>query len=742
MTFRILFLLGMLSVIPMQAQVKSVSYAWKSVEITGGGFVPGIIFHPTEKNLKYCRTDMGGAYRWDESVKKWMPLLDWLTDVDRNLMGVESIAVDPNDPNMLYMACGTSTRSNGAILRSTDRGKTFQRINVPFKMGGNERGRGNGERMMVDPNNSNIVYMGTRINSLWRSTDKGLTWEQVQNFPDITEAVPEQAVNARPAFNTSGGSGIVFVAFDPASAQRGQASNTIFAGVSLRDRANLYCSKDAGKTWQEVAKHPQQYRPTHGIIDTQGNLVVSYGSEPGPNPSVMKDGGIWRYNIRSGVWTDITPEKPDPEKRPFGYAAVSVDQKNPNHMIASTFGRVGDTDDIFRTTDGGRTWKSVLLHNAVMDNSIAPYVSSVPLHWMFDVEIDPANPDHAMFVMGYGGWETFNLSDIDKHQPIRWTLMGRGIEETVPLELLSPPQGAHLLTAIGDYAGFAHWDLDDATKSTHFVRPYFGNTNGFDCAAKQPSHVVRVGISSGHHPSKPVGYSDDYGMTWTEVASVPERCQSGHIAVAADASAWVWAPNRAPVYYTTDRGITWIKCEGIPDNTRVIADKFNPKVFYGLAIFEGKLYTSTDGGKTFTAKEVNLTKELPKPGNRGDTRGGQDRVYAAPDKEGDLWIAAFDGLYHKNAKGVFEKKGHVQEIYGFGFGKAAPAVNYSAIYLAGIVDGVVGIFRSDDMAQNWVRINDDTHQYGSVFHVTGDPKKYGRVYIGTHGRGALYADPM
>jgi len=175
-------------------QNEATPYTWKNVTTAGGGFVPGIVFHHSEPGVKYCRTDMGGAYRWIADDEKWEPLLDWLSYEDMNLMGVESIALDPEDPDRVYLACGTYTNpasGNGAILWSDNRGETFHRTDLPFKLGGNENGRGNGERMMVDPNNSDIIYLGTRHDGLWRSTDKALTWSPVSTFPDVSEDPPK-----------------------------------------------------------------------------------------------------------------------------------------------------------------------------------------------------------------------------------------------------------------------------------------------------------------------------------------------------------------------------------------------------------------------------------------------------------------------------------------------------------------------------------------------------------------------
>jgi hypothetical protein len=766
--FLFLFLLTNL---PLSAQVPSAPYLWKNVQMTGGGFVDGIVFHPTAKGVCYCRTDMGGAYRRNPQTLRWEPLLDWLSYDDTNLMGVESIALDPSDPGRVYLACGTYTNSrapNGAILRSDDRGHTFHRTNVPFKMGGNEDGRGNGERLSVDPSNGNILYMGTRNAGLWRSTDRSANWEKVTGFPDFSEPAPvpdrtRDSLRRGPMPNA--GCGIVFTLFDPRSGSPGKGSSIIFAGVSLINRENLFRSTDAGKTWLPIPGQPQQYRPVHAVLASDGKLYITYGSSPGPSP--MINGGVWKFDTHTSVWTEITPDKPDPEKRGFGYAGLSVQSGNPKVILVSTFNRYGNKggEDIYRTTDCGITWKPVFASGGKYNYAKAPYIKNTGIHWLFDVELDPFDPDHAIFTTGYGGHETFNLTRMDRNKPTTWEAMATGIEESVALELLSPPEGARLITAIGDYSGFVHRNPDKPAKDGNFSNPRFGNTNSLACAENRPEIIVRTGRATNENPGKSIGFSTDGGKTWQPTDTLPHpQASLGRIAVSSDGKAWIWAPDPVrgfgfgsgqgggrsrqpqvlPVYLTNDQGKTWSECKGLPGNTRVVADKVNPSKFYAMSLFEGILYTSIDGGVNFNKQKLNLPGPLPEAGgNRGDRRGGQDWIYATPGKVGDLWIAAFDGLYHSPDSGnTFLKMDKVSQIHGFGFGKGAPVSTFPALYLIGTVDGTRGIFRSDDTAQNWVRINDDQHQWGLLLHITGDPRKYGRVYVGTHGRGTVYGDPV
>ncbi len=316
---------------------------------------------------------------------------------------------------------------------------------------------------------------------------------------------------------------------------------------------------------------------------------------------------------------------------------------------------------------------------------------------------------------------------------------------TVALALLSPAQGPHLISAIGDYGGFTHWDLDKPAPEGSSAPPRMGNTTGLDAASIAPQIIVRVGDNAEHKPDGNIGYSLDSGRAWQPTAASPApRAHAGSVAVSADGATWVWTPDRSAPFVTRDHGATWQPAQGLATGQRVIADPVNPHVFYALSPRDAKLLRSSDSAATFTAIATNLP---PVSGTRGDPRGGQDRLYATPGRSGDLWFAAFDGLYRAqhppsgSEPVTFTKLPGVDEIHAFGFGKAAPGSAYPTLYLVGAVHGQPGIFRSLDRARTWVRINDNQHQWGLVLQIAGDPRIFGRVYVGTHGRGIFYGDP-
>jgi hypothetical protein len=718
-------------------------YVWKNVVILGGGFVTGIVFNPTQRNLVYARTDVGGAYRWDADAGAWMPLLDWVSQPDWNLQGVESLATDPIEPSRLYVAAGTYTNpdvSDGEMLTSTDRGRTWQRTPMPFKMGGNEAGRGNGERLAVDPHHSSILYFGSRRDGLWQSTNYGKSWHRVESFPNVPDgSAAFQHAPESGRFNyLAQAVGIVFVRFDPAGGHLGEPTATLYAAVS-RSGESLFRSRDAGVTWNPVPGQPTRFRPNRADLSADGSLYITYADEPGPNR--MGDGAVFKLDTKTGVWTDVTPEIPSPATGSgFGYAAVCVDPSDPKTVVVTTWNRGHPFDEIFRSKNGGVTW-TTLLEKATWDHAGAPYTQTMHHHWMSTVAIDPFDSNHLLFTTGYGIWATRNATEADAGGRTVWRFDDRGLEETVPLALISPPEGAHLVSGLGDIDGFRHDDLDSSPAQGRFDAPGYKNTEWLDFAGRAPGVLVRSGTTYGN--DRILGaYSRDGGVHWRGFQTEPPRPEpgdrfgTGPIAVSADGGVMVWTTRRNRPYVTRDDGATWQAAEGAPLDLRPVADRVEPSTFYGFDVGEGVLYVSRNGGATFEAKERGLPAQR---GRRWPTYGD---LQAVPDRAGELWLSIDRTLWHFAARpGMGAARiTTADEVTSIGFGKPAAGADYPSIFIVGKVKGTSGIFLSEDQAATFRRINDDAHGYGSASHVTGDPRIFGRVYFATGGRGIVYGD--
>ncbi|MGW7438019.1 RICIN domain-containing protein [Streptomyces sp. NPDC054849] len=674
-------------------------YVWNNAQVVGGGYVTGLVFNPREKGLLYARTDMGGAYRWDAAAEQWIPLTDWLGEKDWNLLGIDSLATDPVDPARLYLATGTYTNNwagNGAILRSTDRGRTFQRTDLPFKLGANEDGRGAGERLAINPAESGTLLLGTRKNGLWRSTDHGVTWSQVSSFP-----VKDGA---------SSGAGISFVTYGPAG------SRTVYVGVADKS-TSLYRSTDGGSTWQAVSGQPTGQMPQHGVLSGDGSLYLTYADSVGPNGATA--GSVWKHTPTGGAWKNVSPSSGS-----HGFSGLAVDPQKPSTVMVTTLDRWWPEDELYRSTDGGTTWKAQAA-NSVRDASAAPYVGTGVGHWMTALAIDPFDSGHVLYGTGSGIWRSKDAMAADSGGTSHWTVGSRGLEETALMDVIAPPGGATVVTAMGDLGGFRHDSLT-RVPSGRLDKPMMITSTDIDFAQSNPSVMVRVGRGGAQDGA----YSTDGGSSWNGFMSEPVGgADSGHIALAADGSAIVWTQAGQAPYRSTDKGASWSKVSGLGTGAVVVADRSSAKTFYSLA--GGALYASTDGGATFTARATNLPA---------------GRLASVPGIAGDLWIAGgTGGLLHSTDGGrTFATLSTVKSASALGFGKAAPGADHQALYLIGTVKDVSGVFRSTDKGVTWLRVNDDAHQWGSIAGVgviAGDPDTYGRVYVGTNGRGLQYGDP-
>ncbi|SDG15314.1 T9SS type A sorting domain-containing protein [Chitinophaga filiformis] len=683
------------------SQTKLIGQTFGNVALGGGGFVSGIISHKTSGDI-YCRTDVGGAYRWDAVNSKWLPLLDWTSEDQTTYQGVEALALDPQNANNLYILAGTSYFNGGktAILKSTDKGNTFTEVVVTsqFTAHGNGLGRSNGERLAVDPNNSNILFCGTRANGLWKSTNGGSSWTLAWN--GVT--------------TTSNGNGICFVVFDPSSVSGG-VTKTIYIGVSRTGGNNIYKSTDGGSTFTAI--QPDNSFMPHRAVLSSDNSTLYVAMADAEGPSNGSSGRVYKLATATGTWTNITPNGNN-----YPYSGICVDPANTNRIIASTTNvwnnnQFGNTwaDFIFLSTDGGSTWTSKLSSTSTLNTNGIDWITSRGIHWTGSIDFDPLNTARVRVISGNG---LFTCDDINA-STTSWKFDVKGMEETVVLDAISIP-GGKFISAVGDQYGAAYSDVYAYPAQVH--TPTVTSNNGIAFAANNINKVVRA--------TDKLYYSTDQGTSWTPAAAT-NGGGYGKVALSADGNTTLHCPGGgSTTYYSTNNGGSWTST-GVTNvqDAHPIADYVNANKFYIYNPGSGQLLVSTNKGVSFTASSSN-------PGS-----GGSRRARAVPGNEGHVWVALSNGLTYTTNNGTsWTTVSNVTYCGAVGFGKAATGATYPAVYIWGTVGGVKGIFRSTDQGASWTRINDDAHEWGGPGNgnfVMGDMNVFGRVYMSTVGRGLV-----
>jgi photosystem II stability/assembly factor-like uncharacterized protein len=284
-----------------------------------------------------------------------------------------------------------------------------------------------------------------------------------------------------------------------------------------------------------------------------------------------------------------------------------------------------------------------------------------------------------------------------------------------------------------DVGGADRWDA--GTERWVPITDWMGQDDWHDYAEHAPGWIVRVGTRGGDRArERDIGaYSSDGGRTWRAFGSYPAGAQAGGIAVSADAGSWVWAPWGAAPHATSDRAATRRPCRGLPvGSLQILADRATPDLFYAVARAGGSVHVSRDGGATFAPTAATLPP----------LEGG--RACAVFNHPGHLWLPAGGRLWRSIDGGAtltaLEGLTAVTHI-SVGLAQPAPAApSYPTLFAVGKLHAEQGFYRSTDAGRSWKRINDDANQFGQIRVIAGDPKRFGRLYIGTGGRGVVDGD--
>jgi len=233
---------------------------------------------------------------------------------------VNAYAVSPRDPKTMYTAggrgTGLETYSSAGVLRTSDAGRSWTRV-----MDGLTDSSGVSSSavnaLWIDPRDASLLVAASEYDGLFRSTDGGTQWSSV--------------------YRTSGATQLV------------EFEGALFAATA----AGILVSNDAGATWNVQLAATRDVQPrAFGAVEGAHGQAFYAG---------MSDGSIWRFS--RGVWTNVGKlpyhkhtgtdgSQPDVHQ-------IAVDPLTPSTLYASSNDGAWD-QDLHASTDGGKTWNTVL----------------------------------------------------------------------------------------------------------------------------------------------------------------------------------------------------------------------------------------------------------------------------------------------------------------------------------------------------------------------------------------------
>ncbi len=759
-----------------------IPYTYRNAPIPGGGYVTGFVFHPHHSGILYCRTDIGGTYRFDND--RWHSLIDHVNGENLALSYPIALALDDGHPDWLYIISGINGEESGWFSISEDRGNHFVHKRIPTTVHGNLSGRGTGLRLVVDPNDENTLYFASQLGGLLKTSDRGDTWEKLPMTEDYTT--------------------FIWVSPDSKTLVCGTAGYTTRVDDTLRGHS-LYVSYDAGGSFEKLPM------PENVVVaDSKMNgLVASRYDYDGKYLYVtMNCTGRWNYIVPLGYscdtgdviggtvvryffdngkiagFDDITPGGADWHN--YGFGGISSCPARPGLLACSTLCREKESPEVvYLSHDWGSNWFESLnglekggihFRTSYMQPEFNGGVSL--LHWLSDVKIDPFNPNRLWFNSGTGVFKTDALlSENPAYHD--WC---DGIEETVHLNVYAPLHGeVQLVDIVGDLGGFAFRDLDQPCRNS------FDDADGnryITCINADISDInsnLAVITARGNWKGKTKGgliRTEDNFKTFqrlpmpfglneimdSQLHVIEEpNTNPGWVAMSPDGRNIVWSVAdgiRLPielVIASTDGGRTFrqVKVTDQDGNLvesgcmKVYADRMDSQLFYGFGE-AGQFYVSADSGLTYRQKSVPGFPEVDfgfiDCANKTEIRGVAGiggTFYMALGSHG-MWKYCYDWKSDVLSCQKLSADGDTCLRLGLGLGE--PNCDYvsskKAIYLCGSIDGAYGFYRTLDQGKTYTRLNTDDQMYGDIMSMDGDKRVFGRFFIATGSRGVLYGEPQ
>jgi PKD repeat protein len=353
------------------------SYAGISNTPTNGeaGRVNRIRIHPTNSNIIYACSPSGGLWKSTNGGTSWSTNTDQLAD-----LGTSDIAINPKNPNIMYLATGDgdgisggeTTPSTVGVLKSTDGGATWNKTSLYYTLEASGPSEMTVNELLINPVNPDTLFAGTSF-GLYVTTNGGISWNEVQagNIKDIAmEPSHPWIVYASTANNQfyrspnygftykqitlpgSAGAGRLAIAVTPAD------SNYVYVlGDNSSSAAfqGLWLSTDDGVTFNLQSSSPNLlgFSPNGSDNQGQGWYTLSLAASPtNANEIIVGGVNVWR-STNAGVSWSINASWTG-----FGAPYIHADIHHLIYLNGTTY-FAGDDGGVNKTTNSGASWSDL-----------------------------------------------------------------------------------------------------------------------------------------------------------------------------------------------------------------------------------------------------------------------------------------------------------------------------------------------------------------------------------------------
>lgn len=330
------------------------------------GRISDLAVNPDNISEYYVGVASGGLWKTENHGTTFEPIFD-----DQPVFSIGCLAMDPNNSNVVWVGTGENNSQRNlaygdGVYKTTDGGKSFTNMGLKTS---SQIGK-----IMIDPRNSNVVYVAAQGQAwgpggergLYKTIDGGKTWDRILEIGEYT-GVSDMEMDPR-------NPDIIYAASH-------QRERRVYSKIDGGPESAIYKSEDAGKTWKKLKKGlPGGDVGRIGLALSPANPNILYAVIELPG----NKGGTYRSTDMGESWEKRSNKV---SGSPQYYNELYADPVNPDLIILM------DTRAA-RSKDGGKTWENIEGRNKHVDNHA--------------VWINPDDTDH--YIMGCDGglYETYD----------------------------------------------------------------------------------------------------------------------------------------------------------------------------------------------------------------------------------------------------------------------------------------------------------------------------------------------